>query len=265
LKNFIKELEVFKGISFLEEAHRYFINGTPSNDLSVTRLIKKFKREFKQQEMASRVAKKTGKTEQQVLAEWETNRLYSSTLGTILHKYVESFYKKSSFNLDVSYEGLGFDEKQKLKTNLPILVEYFQTFYKENKHLECLKNEFVIGDLEDTKVCGTADMLCINQKTSMLEILDFKTNKKISRSSMFAKLFYPFDDMDECEFNEYTIQLNTYKYFIEKYTNIVVGDMKLIWLQATNNNYKIISLPNIQEKITLMFERFKAISLFEEL
>ena len=142
------------------------------------------------------------------------------------------------------------------------MVGYFQNFYRENPQFKCIKNEFIVGDLDDTKICGTADMLALNAQTNSLEIFDFKTNKKLNNSSKYSKLFYPFDDMDECEINEYTIQLNTYKYFIEKYTNLKVGDMKLIWLQPSNDTYKIISLPSIQEKIIVMLERFKATSLF---
>lgn len=262
--DFEKELEVFNRISFVQEAHKYTIDGVATNDLSVTRLIKKFKREFKREEMAARVAKKTGCSVQQVLADWEMNALYSTTIGTIAHKYIEGFYKNSSFEADVNTNILGYDEKQKIVQNLPIIIQYFQNFYNENKHLSCVKNEFVVGDLNDTKICGTVDMLSFNSQTNKLEILDFKTNKKLQTTSKYSKLFYPFDDMDECEVNEYTIQLNTYKYFIEKYTNIKIGDMKLIWLQPTNENYKVINLPDIKEKIVLMLERFKSFSLFEE-
>lgn len=262
--DFNQELSVFQRIKFVENTHNYIVDGSPANNLSVTRLIKKFKREFKRDEMAARVAKKNGVSTQQVLAEWERNNLYSTTIGTILHKYIESFYQNKSFATNIVSESLGFDEKEKIKQNLPIMVEYFQNFYNNNKHFKCIKSEFVVGDLDDTKICGTTDMLCLNENTNQIEIFDFKTNKKLESSSKYAKLFYPFDDMDECEINEYTIQLNTYKYFIEKYTNIEVGDMKLIWLQPTNKNYKVVSLPNIKEKIELMLERFKSFSLFEE-
>lgn len=259
-----KELSVFDRICFVESTHSYLIDGQPTHDLSVTRLIKKFKREFKQKEMAARVAKKRKTTIDHILAEWEMNRLYSSTIGTLLHKYVESFYTKQKFDPVFNSDVLAFEEKQKLKTNLPVLIEYFQKFYNDNSHLQCIKNEFIVGDLDDTKLCGTADMLCLNTQDNTIELLDFKTNKKLDSSSKYAKLFYPFGDMDECEINEYTIQLNTYKYFIEKYTNIKVEKMKLIWLQATNNSYQIIELPCIQNKINLMFDRFKSFSLFEE-
>ena len=259
-----KRLEVFNKIQFVEGEHRYFIDKEPAHTLSVTRLIKRYKREFQKEAMAKRVANKLGVSVKQVLADWEMNGLYSTTIGTMFHRYVESFYTKQKINSDLSdFEKLGFDERTKIKENLPVMVKYFQNFYSKHPEYKCLKNEFVVGDIEDTKICGTADMLCLNQNNG-LEIFDFKTNKKINTSSKYAKLFYPFDDMDECEFNEYTIQLNVYKYFIEKYTGLKVDGLKLVWIQPTNIDFELIELPCIQEKIKLMFERFKATSLFEE-
>ena len=41
------------------------------------------------------------------------------------------------------------------------------------------------------------------------------------RQQYLLNLFFPFDDMSVGELNEYTIQLNVYKYFIEKYTDSV--------------------------------------------
>lgn len=262
--DFAKELSVFEQITFVESAHRYYIDKEPANELSVTKLIKKFKREFKREAIASRVAKKAGVTTEQVLADWEMNALYSTTIGTMFHRYVEGFYKKQSINSTIAgSENLGFDEKEKIKQNLPVMIEYFQNFNNDYSDLSVVKNECVVGDLTDTKICGTADMIVLNKTKNALEILDFKTNKKLNNCNKHAKLFYPFEDMDECEINEYTIQLNLYKYFIEKYTKARVESMKLIWIQPTNSNYEIIELFDIQDKIKQMLERFKASSLFE--
>jgi len=158
--------------------------------------------------------------------------------------------------------GLGFEEKKKLSETFPKLVEYFQNFYADNKHLVCVKNEMVLGDVEDTRVCGMMDMLCYNTQTDSFEILDFKTNKKMEKTSPWGNLFYPFDDMTEGEINEYTIQLNCYKYFLEKYTSIKIDKLKLIWFNVTNTNYQVIELGDIQSKIKLMMDQFKASSLF---
>ena len=258
------ELSIFNRITFVEKTHSYLIDGQPANKLSVTRLLKKFKKEFDKQGSAERVAKRMRTTVQAVLADWELGNLYSTTLGSMLHKYIENYYCNKRVEFEGDFTGLGFDEKKKIAETLPKLIGYFQNFYNDNKHLICVKTEIVLGDVEDTRVCGMSDLLCYNTETDQLEILDFKTNKRMEKKSPYGDLFYPFDDMSEGEINEYTIQLNTYKYFVEKYTTLKIDKLKIVWFNVVNDNYKIFELEDIQPKIKLMFDKFKAASLFEE-
>lgn len=262
--NLFEELSVFNRITFVEKTHSYLIDGQPTNNPSVTKLLKKFKKEFDKNSAATRVAKRNKTTVEAVLADWELNNLYSTTLGSMLHKYIENYYCNKRVEFEGNFAGLGFEEKKKIADSLPILVGYFQNFYNDYKHLICVKNEIVLGDVDDTKICGMSDLLCYNTKTKQLEILDFKTNKKMEKSSPYGNLFYPFDDMTEGEINEYTIQLNTYKYFVEKHTNLKIDKLKIVWFNVVNDNYKVIELLDIQPKIKLMFDRFKTSSLFAE-
>lgn len=262
--NVFKELSVFNRVTFVEKTHSYLVDGQPTNSPSVTRLLKKFKKEFDKDTAAARVAKRMRTTVEAVLADWALGNLYSTTLGSMLHKYIENFYCNKRIEFEGNFDGLGFDEKKRIAENLPKLIGYFQNFYNDNKHLLCVKTEIVLGDLDDTKVCGMSDLLIYNTETDQLEILDFKTNKKMEKKSPYGDLFYPFDDMSEGEINEYTIQLNTYKYFVEKYTDLKIDKLKIVWFNVVNDDYKIFELADIQPQIKLMFDKFKASSLFEE-
>jgi hypothetical protein len=234
----------------------------PSNSPSVTQFLKKFKKEFESHKAAAKVAKRTNTTIEQVLADWETNKNYSCTLGSMLHKYIENYYSNKRVEFEGPFTGIGHDEKQKIYINLPKIIKHFQNFYKDHLHLLCIKSELVLGDMDDTRVCGTSDMLCYNEETDELEILDFKTNKKLKESKSYGNLLYPFDDTPQTNINEYTIQLNLYKFFIEKYTNLRISKLKLVWLHETNDNYKIIELSDIQQKIHQMVDVFKRNSVF---
>ena len=258
-----KELSVFNRITFVEKNHSYLVDGKPTNSPSVTRLLKRFKKEFDKETAATRVAKRLGVTVAQVLADWQLGNLYSTTLGSMLHKYIENYYCNKRVEFEGKFEGLGFDEKKLIAENLPKLVGYFQNFYNDYSHLLCVKNEIVLGDLDDTNVCGMSDMLCYNTQTDELEIIDYKTNKKMEKKSKYGNLLYPFEETSEGELNEYTIQLNTYKYFVEKHTNLKIGKMRIIWFNVVNDNYRIYELDDIQPQIKQMFEEFKKASLFE--
>ena len=258
-----KELSVFNRITFVEKNHSYLIDGKPSGSPSVTRLLKKFKKEFDKDTAAARVAKRMRVSTKQVLADWELNNLFSTTQGSMLHKYIENYYNNKRVEFEGNFDGLGYDEKKKIAENLPKLIGYFQNFYNDYNHLLCVKNEIVLGDIEDTRVCGMSDMLCYNTQTDEWEIIDYKTNKKMEKKSKYGNLLYPFEDMSEGEINEYTIQLNTYKYFVEKHTSLKIGKMRIIWFNVVNDNYCVYNLDDIQPKIKLMFDKFKASALFE--
>ena len=261
--NIAKELSVFDRITFKEYTHSYFIDGQITNTLSVTGLLKKFKKKFDAQTVAARCAKRRNVTTEALLAEWESNNLYSTTIGTMLHKYIENYYCDKKAKYEGSFDHLKQDDKLKILQNLPILVKYFHDFYQDNKHLECVKSEIILGDIDDTRICGTSDLLCLNKQTNEFELLDFKTNKKMESNSPYGNLFYPFETMSEGQINEYTIQLNVYKYFLEKYTNIKLKKLKIVWFNITNSTYKIFNIPDIQNSIQLMFSVVKADSLFE--
>jgi len=258
-----KELSVFNRITFVEKNHSYLVDGKPTNSPSVTRLLKRFKKEFDKETAAARVAKRLGVTVTQVLADWQLGNLYSTTLGSMLHKYIENYYCNKRVEFEGKFEGLGFDEKKLIAENLPKLVGYFQNFYNDYSHLLCVKNEIVLGDLDDTNVCGMSDMLCYNTQTDELEIIDYKTNKKMEKKSKYGNLLYPFEETSEGELNEYTIQLNTYKYFVEKHTKLKIGKLRIIWFNVVNDNYRMYELDDIQPQIKQMFEEFKKASLFE--
>ncbi len=259
----LKKLSIFDRISFVEENHLYKIDGEFTNSPSVTRLLKKFKKEFDKEAAAVKTAKRLNTTVKQVLADWEIGNLYSTTIGTMLHKYIENSYLGIKEEFQGNFDRLGYDERRDIANNFPVLVKQFQNFYKEHSHLKCIKNEIMLGDVEDTKICGMSDMLIFNEKSKKLEILDFKTNKRMEKKKKYGgKLLYPFDDMYEGELNEYAIQLNTYKFFVETYTDLKIDKLRIVWFNVKNPNYAIYNLEDIQSRIAEMFNVYKSASLF---
>ena len=255
--NLFKELSIFNRITFVESNHSYLIDGHPTNSPSATRLLKQYKKKFDVEAASAKIAKRKGVSQDVIKAEWEMNNLYSTTIGSMLHKYIENFYGNKKVNYEGTFDQLGSSEKSKIQDNLPKMIKQFHNFYEAYKHLHCVKSEIVLGDIDNTKVCGMSDMLCYNDQTDKLEIIDFKTNKKMDKTSAYGNLLYPFETMTEGEINEYTIQLNIYKYFIEKYTSLKIDSLKIVWFNAMNPNYETFDLKDIQTQIKIMFGMLK--------
>lgn len=264
MKEIEDQLLKFERITFLEKTHSYLIDGAPTGAPSVTQLLKRHKKPFDLEAVSARVAKRKGVTTESIKAEWSSANLYSTKIGSMLHKYIENFYLNIKAPFEGTFEELSYEQKKKIERNLPLLVSHFKEFYQENPHIKCVRTEVVLGDIHDTKVCGMADVLAFNEESQKLEILDFKTNKKMEKKTKYGNLLYPFDTMSEGQINEYTIQLNTYKYFIEKETNLRIDKLKIVWFNPENKSYKLFELEDIQDKIKEMFLLFKKSSLFEE-
>jgi hypothetical protein len=255
--NIFKELSVFNAVTFVESTHTYFIHDRPAKNFSVTGLIKLLKPTFDVEKMSQRVAKKRGVSQTIIKEEWELNNKLSTTLGSILHKYIENFYsnKKIAIESSLVSDRLQSSQKQELIVRLPRLVQYFLQFYKEHSHLLCAKTELVVGDINDTEICGMIDLLAYNKNTDSYEIIDFKTNKRINTRAKFnTELKAPFKHMPDCELTHYTIQLNSYKYILEKYTNIKITGMKIVWFNLDNETFKLFELDDIQPQIKEAFE-----------
>lgn len=259
--NIFKDLSTFNRITFVEKTHTYLIDGQHTGNISVTGLIKRFKPVFDVEGASLRVAKRRKVSQDVIKEEWSLKNKFSTTLGSILHKYIENFYanKKIAIEHALVSEHLQQDQKQELIERLPILVRHFQQFQLFYSHLICARTELVIGDLDETKICGMVDLLSYNTLTDSFEIIDFKTNKSINVESKYNNILKaPFEDMPDCELSHYTIQLNSYKYIIEKYTNIKISGLKIVWLNADNDTFKVFELKNIQEKIKEAFALISA-------
>ena len=84
-----KILTEFKGLTFIEEGHKYFLNGTQLPSVSeVTHQFCAFP--FDEQAQAIAYAEKHGETPQHWLDEWKFKNLRATTTGTLVHAYGES-------------------------------------------------------------------------------------------------------------------------------------------------------------------------------
>lgn len=254
----IRELNAFKSVSFVEHIHRYYIEGKESNSVSVTGLISKFKPKFDTDKWSRIKAKKLGITQEEMKFIWSDKNLLSTTLGTSFHSLVEGYYTGYTHRPDkerIATE-LGTENYQVYKNTLQAILPQFVNFYNDTKeYLIPVRNEFIVGDYKDTQVCGTLDLLAYNERKEQFEIYDFKTNKDITRTSLYNESFKtPLDSLELCEFNTYSLQLSLYKYIIEKYTKIRISTSYIVWFNSRNANYECIPTTDLTPYVVRMLD-----------
>ena len=256
----LKKLKVFDRITFYDSDHSYKIDGEPSAKLSVTGLVNTVKEPFNEEKWAAIKAKELGISPEEMKLVWKKNNQMATLQGSTLHNYIDNFYQNKVKPYDrVSAESiLGQTLHEMMHKNLKVLVKQFNNFYNATKdEILPIKNEFVVGDIQSTKICGMLDMLSYNTTTNEFEIYDFKTNKRFSETSEFEKkLLFPVEHLDECEFNIYSLQLSLYRTFIQKYTDIEINKLKIVWFSINNDDYRIIELKYLPEECTALMDNF---------
>lgn len=256
----LQKLKVFDRITFYDDKHTYKIDGESSANLSVTGLVNTVKEPFDEEKWATIKGKELGFTPEQMKLVWKKNNQMATYQGSTLHNYIDNYYqnKVKPYNRDLAKAILGDVLHDKMYENLKVLVKQFNNFYSDtSEYILPIKNEFVVGDLGDTRICGMLDMLAYNTLTEQFEIFDFKTNKKFAKASNFEKsLLSPVNHLDECEFNIYSLQLSLYKMFIQKYTDIKIDKLKIVWFSVLNDAYQVIELKYYPEECLALLNKF---------
>lgn len=236
-----EQLNKFTDIVFHEDEHKYTYNGYECR--SVTTLLKDYKHIFDDVLIAGKYAKKHGMELIDVLKNWDQIREKSGTIGTEVHRYAEMKFLQKAY-VPHWYE---YDPPMQLLT-------YVDNFYHDTKDkLIPIKLEFVIGSF-DKRLCGMIDKLFWNIKAKELQIWDYKTSKKIETSSPFKnKMRNGLQHLDDCEYNTYSLQLGIYKKIIETECQIKLGNSYICWLNAENDNYKVIKTAGMEQEVDLIW------------
>jgi ATP-dependent exoDNAse (exonuclease V) beta subunit len=250
----LKLFETFNKIKFEDSTHSYYLDGRKLT--SVTTLIHKYTSHFDEEYWANIKSEEYGIDKSQVIYAWDFLNDISTYKGSPLHNYIENYYYNKLYEYPSKsiIEHFGYDP---IIDQFNIIKNQFHNFYNDSfGKLIAIKPEFIVYD-EEYMVSGMVDMLFYNKKKNKLQIWDWKTNKALRSENRYQKISGIFSDMDDCELNTYALQLNTYKYIIQKNTGVEIDDLYIVWFFEKNDNYKIIPLPDLQDKVKLMFEDFK--------
>jgi ATP-dependent exoDNAse (exonuclease V) beta subunit len=245
-----RELAKFNNIKFHDKEHIYYFNGKKTR--SVTSVIGEYKQPFDKEYWSSRKAEEAGITQEEMLAEWQYKADFSCEKGSAFHEYAENYLTNKVFPFQEHkiMEVLGgYDEMLECKEAVTKLIGMFEKFYDDSfGRLIPVRAEVVVGD-DKWAVTGMIDQLFFNEKSGMLEIWDWKTNKKIDKKNKWQKFKKPLSHLDVCEFNTYSLQLSFYRLIVERNTNLQLGDSYIVWFNENNDKYEIIKCDDYRGEI----------------
>lgn len=228
-------------IEFEESTHRYFTTHSKDSETvytSVTTLIKEFFAPFDQQAIAESTAKRTGKTVEAILAEWEAKRDYACNTGTRVHEVAEDTV------LDRQIRNKPNDEHERL-----LMKQAWLAANKIKDSMKIFGVETIVFDLR-TAIAGTIDLLAFD-KQGNLWILDWKTNATIDTDDKYRKTgLAPIKHVHDCNFMHYALQLSVYHYLLHK-RGYVPPTTKILHaiIHLTETEYTIMPTPDMSIEV----------------
>lgn len=224
-----------------KENHRYYkANGNQREILkSITQMIKSVTAEFDDNIITPARIKKwheQGKytnlnTKAEILEFWREKAAKSCELGTFEHLQIENFLK-----------GKPFENTKRLSR--------FRDFCVKNQKLIPYRNEWSII-LEKLNLVGTIDYVVKIKDKEEYIIIDFKTNEEIKKDS-FGFFKEPLNNLGNCDFNKYSLQLSFYRYILETDYNLKIRHCYIMHL--TENEYKLMKCEYLKEEVMKLLD-----------
>ena len=242
-------------IFFDEEPHIYYVD-SKAIGCSVTTLVHRFFPKFEPDTIIHRMMngrnwnssnKYYGMTPDEIKQTWENLGKEATTEGTKLHKSIEVYYNNMHSNPSFC---LPSDDEQSDEYKM------FLNFAKEHTHLKPYRTEWEVFD-ETSDIAGSIDMIFENDDGT-LSIYDWKRTKEIKLKNPYkSKGFSHLQNFDDCNYIHYSLQLNIYKYILEKHYGVHIRDMFLVCMHPTYTNYKKYEVCYLQPVVENIFNDLK--------
>lgn len=251
-------------IAFVEKTHKYYVNGSCEGNISCTGFIHEFFGHFDGKAILTKMRKNPnkwaqskyfGKTDEEIMKEWSDSGKAASEAGTAMHLAIEQFLHGSPEQIHPDI--LPTPEWQ-----------YFLKFWKDcGPDLEPYRSEWEVftdsltpSDERKIKLCGSIDMVFRRKSDGKFVIYDWKRSKEIKGENPFGSGLAPLEHLPDTNYWHYTMQLNVYKWILETYYDVQVGDLYIVILHPDNTSYKRMRLNMMEEEVEAMIEcRRKAV------
>ena len=241
----------FNDLTYYDEPHKYFWGGKEL--LSVTTMIHQYQEEFQEDFWAQIKADEFGLTPQEIKRAWKFINRKGTMKGSIAHDYGENLLLNKVFKYpkEKIIQEFGFDP---IGPEYDITKGHIDRFVNFSRgKLIPVKTELVVYDKESL-VGGMLDILFYNVKAGELQIWDWKTNKEFTMENVERQLKDDLFTLQDCDLEVYSLQLEAYKYIIEKNTNLKLGKSYVVWVSHRNKNFKVVEMKDRKIYIDKIFQ-----------
>ncbi|SVA69533.1 uncharacterized protein METZ01_LOCUS122387 [marine metagenome] len=218
-----------------KDAHEYSLLTQP--DLvftSVTTFIDQFFEGFDSEKIATNLVEThpryADRTVESLIAEWAATGEH----GTLVHDEIDNWIKNGIEPTETkAINGKNWLQNYKLKSDIDVLSE-------------------VIIYSTELNIAGTVDILALDKATGLYELIDWKTSKRIVTSSYGNKTGTSSvtQDVPDCNFYHYALQLSLYRYLLEEFYGINFNNQLIAHLQ--DDGARSLVAPYMRDHIVAM-------------
>ncbi len=225
-----------KHIRFEEEGHKYYID-EDDNYISGTTFIHKLFPSFDAQKVAEKIKLSNKKEEyknmtvDEIVEYWKQNGIEASAAGTQTH-----------LNIELYSNGVSIED------NSPEFQMFLQ-FRKDFPYLVPYRTEWTIYDRK-LRIAGSIDMVYLDTRDNTYHIYDWKRAKEFKIPDIYTEMGYPpVDNLPNVNRYHYFLQLNLYKYILEKNYNIKIKSLFLCRFHPNSTTYELLKCQDLSSEI----------------
>ena len=218
-----------------KEKHEYSLLTQP--DLvftSVTTFIDQFFEGFDSEKIATNLVEThpryADRTVESLIGEWAATGEH----GTQVHDEIDNWIKNGIEPIETkAINGKNWLQNYKLKSDIDVFSE-------------------VIVYSTELNIAGTVDILALDKSTGLYELIDWKTSKRINTSSYGNKTGTSSvtQDVPDCNFYHYALQLSLYRYLLEEFYGINFNNQLIAHLQ--DDGARSLVAPYMRDHILAM-------------
>ena len=238
-----------KEVRFVEKTHTYYVKGSCKGIVSTTGFVHSFFPHFDPMKAITAMKasskwpqnKHYGKTDEEIMNEWESSGKEASGAGTKMHLAIEQHLNGAIARID---EGVKTTKEW----------EYYMNFWNDIKDtLEPYRTEWEVWD-EELLLTGSIDMIFKRKSDGAYMIYDWKRSKEIKMDNQWDTGLGPMEHLPNSNYWHYTLQLNVYKWFLEKHYGLKIVELAIIILHPNNKNYQRFNLNILTDEVRDMLD-----------
>jgi ATP-dependent exoDNAse (exonuclease V) beta subunit len=228
-----KLYDIQNHIVFNDAKHTYHIDD--KKHISVTTFKENFIPPFEEKKWLRIKSEARGITAEALKHEWSEKARLATTIGSIVHEYIENYIMQKSYTIPIINETIYTATPEEIQRMINERIDHFHIAYQKNLHkMSPLAMELQIFS-KKWPLAGTIDALFFYK--NVLVIGDWKTNKAFSSTvdESYNNLLWPFERFPNTHLHSYSLQVSLYRLILEEW-GFKTGPGFLYWLGPDNNS-----------------------------